>query len=154
MKPVSLIGTSRVWTVYRNILYPFLLNGNIMFILSFQNNRGEQTQLTYLDETRVMLKYSLPLSEIVIDFYDQLKSLSSGYARYLIKFCYCGEYCHSYWQKRVILLSHEYEAWLPVNVTLGCSFLLPRIKCRLAITPAIDNRALFTQRQPSWCPLS
>ena len=51
---------------------------------SLQNNRGEQVQLTYLDETRVMLKYSLPLSEIVIDFYDKLKSLSSGYARYSI----------------------------------------------------------------------
>ena len=40
-----------------------------------------QKELLYLDQKRVMLKYLLPLSEIVMDFYDQIKSLSSGYAR-------------------------------------------------------------------------
>ena len=41
-----------------------------------------QDELLYLDQKRVMLKYLLPLSEIVVDFYDQVKSISSGYARY------------------------------------------------------------------------
>ena len=36
----------------------------------------------YLDSSRVLLKYQLPLSEVVMDFFDQVKSLSSGYARY------------------------------------------------------------------------
>lgn len=31
-----------------------------------------------------MLKYELPLSEIVVDFYDQVKSISSGYARFVV----------------------------------------------------------------------
>ena len=35
----------------------------------------------YIDQSRVLLKYVLPLSEVVVDFYDQLKSISSGYAR-------------------------------------------------------------------------
>ena len=39
--------------------------------------------MLYLDQQRVMLKYLLPLSEIVIDFYDQVKTISSGYARYI-----------------------------------------------------------------------
>lgn len=37
--------------------------------------------MTFVDETRVLLRYNLPTSEVVTDFYDQLKSLSSGYAR-------------------------------------------------------------------------
>ncbi len=47
-----------------------------------QNRRGAQKDLTYLDEDRVILKYSLPLTEVVIDFYDKLKSLSAGYASF------------------------------------------------------------------------
>lgn len=37
--------------------------------------------MTYIDDSRVMLKYTLPMAEIVTDFYDELKSISSGYAR-------------------------------------------------------------------------
>ena len=37
--------------------------------------------MIYLDQSRVLLKYMLPLSEVVLDFYDQIKTLSSGYAR-------------------------------------------------------------------------
>lgn len=39
--------------------------------------------MVYIDDQRVMMKYLFPLNEIVVDFYDQLKSLSSGYARYI-----------------------------------------------------------------------
>lgn len=35
----------------------------------------------YIGQSRVVLKYVLPLSEVVVDFYDQIKSVSSGYAR-------------------------------------------------------------------------
>lgn len=38
--------------------------------------------MVYIDDQRVMMKYLFPLNEIVVDFYDHLKSLSSGYARY------------------------------------------------------------------------
>ncbi|XP_062513752.1 translation factor GUF1 homolog, mitochondrial-like [Corticium candelabrum] len=49
--------------------------------------RGQQQSVIYIDESRVMLKYILPLSEIVIDFFDQLKSLSSGYASFDYEDC-------------------------------------------------------------------
>ncbi len=42
--------------------------------------RGEYVSLEYLDSTRVELVYELPLGEIVLDFYDNLKSASRGYA--------------------------------------------------------------------------
>lgn len=42
--------------------------------------RGEFSTMEYLDEQKVILKYELPLAEIMFDFYDRLKSLSRGYA--------------------------------------------------------------------------
>lgn len=45
-----------------------------------QEKRGEYANMTYLDENRVMLHYSLSLSEIIFDYFDRLKSVSRGYA--------------------------------------------------------------------------
>ncbi len=47
-----------------------------------EEKRGLQTDLSYMDEDRIILKYKLPLNEVATDFYDQLKSLSSGYASF------------------------------------------------------------------------
>ena len=45
-----------------------------------QEKRGEYENMTYLDETRVMIHYALPLSEIIYDYFDRLKSVTRGYA--------------------------------------------------------------------------
>jgi GTP-binding protein LepA len=46
-----------------------------------QDRRGNQVELTYVG-SRAMVKYDLPLNEVVFDFYDRLKSVSKGYASF------------------------------------------------------------------------
>ncbi len=60
------------------VMSPKQYLGNIMTLC--QNKRGEFVTMTYIDETRVKLEYKMPLSEIVFDFFDKLKSVSQGYA--------------------------------------------------------------------------
>jgi GTP-binding protein LepA len=45
-----------------------------------QERRGQYRHMDYLEEGRTLLEYRLPLAEIVVDFYDRLKSVSRGYA--------------------------------------------------------------------------
>jgi GTP-binding protein LepA len=52
--------------------------GGILPLL--EEKRGVQKKFEYIASTRVMLTYELPLNEIVLDFYDRLKSVSRGYA--------------------------------------------------------------------------
>ncbi|XP_054649023.1 translation factor GUF1, mitochondrial isoform X5 [Dunckerocampus dactyliophorus] len=56
---------------------PYILSSSKLI----KNRRGIQKNMVYVDDQRVMMKYLFPLNEIVVDFYDLLKSLSSGYAR-------------------------------------------------------------------------
>jgi GTP-binding protein LepA len=60
------------------IITPTDFIGPIMDLLT--KRRGEYISMEYLDEKRVMLNYHIPLAEIVVDFYDNLKSCSRGYA--------------------------------------------------------------------------
>ena len=58
--------------------------GNIMEIC--QNRRGIYIDMKYLDETRVTLIYEMPLNEIIYDFFDNLKSKTTGYASFDYEF--------------------------------------------------------------------
>lgn len=60
------------------IMLPAEYLGNVLKLC--HEKRGKQISMEYLSEKRIILKYKLPLNEIAIDFYDQLKSLTSGYA--------------------------------------------------------------------------
>jgi len=62
------------------IIVPQKYIGNILALC--EEKLGKQVDMKFLDEERVILKYQLPLNEIATDFYDQLKSLSSGYASF------------------------------------------------------------------------
>eukprot|EP01104_Vermistella_antarctica_P013856 TRINITY_DN4264_c0_g1_i1.p1 TRINITY_DN4264_c0_g1~~TRINITY_DN4264_c0_g1_i1.p1 ORF type:complete len:740 (+),score=136.44 TRINITY_DN4264_c0_g1_i1:152-2371(+) len=62
------------------IIVPSEFIGPVMRLL--QERRGEQQEFSYVDEKRVLLRYRLPLAEIISDFFDRLKEISSGYASF------------------------------------------------------------------------
>lgn len=66
--------------VRASIITPSEYLGNIITLLA--NRRGVQEKMDYLTQTRVMLVYALPSNEIVMDFYDKLKSCTKGYASF------------------------------------------------------------------------
>ena len=63
-----------------NIFVPSDYIGSIMELC--QNKRGSYVSMEYIDSTRVNIHYEIPLSEIVYDFFDKLKSYTKGYASF------------------------------------------------------------------------
>ncbi|MBU0631361.1 translation elongation factor 4 [bacterium] len=66
--------------VKATVITPTEYLGNIITLLI--SKRGIQDKMSYINEERVLLEYSLPMNEIVVDFYDKLKSISKGYASF------------------------------------------------------------------------
>ena len=62
------------------VLTPDSYLGGVLKLL--QERRGEQVRLEYMGGGRVLLEYTVPLAEVVLDFYDKLKSVSRGYASF------------------------------------------------------------------------
>ena len=62
------------------IITPKAYLGNMITLC--EEKRGVQTNMQFLDEDRVIVRYRLPLNEVATDFYDELKSRSSGYASF------------------------------------------------------------------------
>ena len=71
--------------IYTNIIVPSEYIGSIMELC--QNKRGISKGLEYIDEKRVNIHYEIPLSEIVYDFFDKLKSYTKGYASFDYELC-------------------------------------------------------------------
>ena len=78
MPPVQSIESIEEPYVLAHILTPAEYLGNILKLC--QDRRGIHVGLDYLEEKRARVTYRLPLAEIVLDFYDRLKSVSRGYA--------------------------------------------------------------------------
>ncbi len=83
--PSELPEPQKIDTIYEpyvkaTILTPQEYVGNLIKLLN--ERRGIQIKMDYLSETRVLLEYDIPMNEIVMDFYDKLKSITKGYASF------------------------------------------------------------------------
>ncbi len=83
--PFDLPEAQKIATIYEpyikaTILTPTEFLGNIIKLLN--DRRGIQVKMDYINESRVLLEYDIPMNEIVMDFYDKLKSTTKGYASF------------------------------------------------------------------------
>jgi GTP-binding protein LepA len=76
--PTQILSMEEPW-IEATILTPDEYLGSVLKLC--QDRRGSQKELTYVGN-RAMVKYDLPLNEVVFDFYDRLKSVSRGYASF------------------------------------------------------------------------
>ena len=75
--PATIVEVKEPWMKV-TIIVPQGYVGPIMDLA--QGKRGVLKDMSYVDPTRAMLTYDMPLAEVIVDFYDQLKSRSQGYA--------------------------------------------------------------------------
>ncbi len=110
--------------VKANIYVPSEYVGAIMELC--QDKRGIYKNMSYIDTTRVNITYDLPLSEIVYDFFDKLKSYTKGYASFDYEFI--GNY-ESKLVKMDILLNGEIVDALSVIVHKDFAYKRGKIIC-------------------------
>src|SRR6267154_1787614 len=108
-----------------------------------QEKRGIQKKFEYLSPTRVMLTYELPLNEIVLDFYDRLKSTSRGYASldyHLIKLdvLVAGEPVDAL----ALIIHREFAAERGRDLVTRLRKLIPRQMFEVPIQAAIGSRVI------------
>ena len=80
LPPVNKIEHIKEPYVKSTIITPSEFLGNIITLLN--NRRAVQTKMDYITPERVLLEYDIPMNEIVMDFYDKLKSSTKGYASF------------------------------------------------------------------------
>jgi GTP-binding protein LepA len=149
MPPAQSIESVEEPYVLAHLLTPTEYLGNIMKLC--QDRRGLFVGMDHLEERRVRLAYRLPLAEIVLDFYDRLKSVSRGYASLDYEF---DGYREGDMVKLDILLNGDVVDALSAIVHRDKAYdwgrdlcaklkeLIPRQMYQVAIQAAIGNKVI------------
>lgn len=132
-----------------NIFVPTDYIGSVMELC--QDKRGNYINMDYIDQTRVNIHYEIPLSEIVYDFFDRLKSNTKGYASFDYEFI---GYKPSDLVKMDILLNGEVVDALSTIVHKNCAYdrgkrvvenlknIIPRQQFEVPIQATIGNKVI------------
>ncbi len=135
--------------IYTNIIAPAEYIGAIMELC--QNKRGIYKSVDYIDATRIDVHYEIPLSEIVYDFYDRLKSTTKGYASFDYELC---GYKESSLVKMDILLNGEIVDALSVIIHKDFAYakgraivkklreLIPRQMFQIPIQASVGSKVI------------
>ena len=135
--------------IYTNIIAPSEYIGAIMELC--QNKRGIYKSVDYIDATRIDVHYEIPLSEIVYDFYDRLKSTTKGYASFDYELC---GYKESSLVKMDILLNGEIVDALSIIIHKDFAYqkgraivkklreLIPRQMFQIPIQASIGSKVI------------
>ena len=135
--------------IYTNIIAPAEYIGPIMELC--QNKRGIYKSVDYIDATRIDVHYEIPLSEIVYDFYDRLKSTTKGYASFDYELC---GYKESSLVKMDILLNGEIVDALSVIIHKDFAYpkgraivkklreLIPRQMFQIPIQASVGSKVI------------
>ena len=129
--------------------------GGVLALL--EEKRGVQKKFEYLSATRVILTYDLPLNEIVLDFYDRLKTVSRGYASFDY---HLAEYQEAPLVKLDVLVAGEPLDALSMIIHRDCAHergkalieklrkLIPRQQFEVAIQAAIGSKIVARETIP------
>jgi GTP-binding protein LepA len=150
--PAKLPDTSSIEKIEEPVITAMILtpNDHVGGILELcQEKRGVQKGLEYVSQNRVLITYELPFNEVVLDFYDRLKTISRGYAS-------LDYHVTGYWESPLVKLDilvngdpvdalsmivHEENAY-PRGRALASKMreLIPRQMFEVAIQAAIGSR--------------
>jgi GTP-binding protein LepA len=152
--PSKLPDTTRIEKIEEPVITAMILTpqahvGGILELC--QEKRGIQKQLEYLSSDRVLITYELPFNEVVLDFYDRLKTISRGYAS-------LDYHVTGYWESPLVKLDilvngepvdalsmiiHEENSY-PRGRALASKMreLIPRQMFEVAIQAAIGSRII------------
>jgi GTP-binding protein LepA len=152
--PARLPDSGSIEAIEEPIITATILTGNeyVGPILKLcQEKRGVQKGIQYITPTRVMIQYELPLAEILLDFYDRLKSASRGYAS--LDYEYTGHWVSPLVKLDVLVNGDPVDA-LSLIVHRDTAFqrgktlvekmrkIIPRQMFEVAIQAAIGNRVI------------
>ena len=152
--PARLPDPGSIETIEEPIITATILTGDEFVgpILKLcQEKRGIQKGLHYITTTRVMIEYELPLNEILLDFYDRLKSASKGYAS--LDYQFTGHWTSDLVKLDVLVNGEPVDALSLIlhkdsSFTRGKSLvekmrkLIPRQMFEVAIQAAIGSRVI------------
>lgn len=147
--PAGKVGEIFEPIVKATIITPSEYIGSVMELA--QERRGQMINMDYLSEERVEIRYTIPLAEIVFDFFDQLKSRSRGYAS--LDYEPAGEQSADLVKVDILLQAEAVDAFSAivhkdkaypygVEMTKRLKDLIPRQQFEVPIQAAIGSRII------------